>query len=284
MSLAAYKRTLLSWKTLKKLAASFFQAFGLLALVLGVLDILFPKSFNLGYEGIILFSGVSLLWALYAVIPGRAISRQLSVPDTKITIKIGDLFREEAHLVIGMNDVFDTEKGDIIKPNSIQGQFLTKIYNDDRLRLDNDIEDALRGVPGRQDNQKLKGKNKRYPIGTVATLTVGTKKYFCLAYSRMANNLKAQSDVKKLSTSLETLWEEIRVKGQCERVAMAVVGSDLARLGNTVSHSTLIKLTVSSFILASREKLITHELVIVIHHSNLEKVNLVDVNEFLQNF
>ncbi|HYT45208.1 MAG TPA: macro domain-containing protein, partial [Methylomirabilota bacterium] len=74
------------------------------------------------------------------------------------------------------------------------------------------------------------------------------------------------------------------LKGQCERIAMAVVGSDLARLGNTVSHSTLIKLVVSSFILTSREKLVTHELVIAIHKSNMDKVNMVDINEFLQNF
>jgi hypothetical protein len=224
------------------------------------------------------------VWALYAVIPGREVFRQLTVPDTKIRIKVGDLFKEDACLVIGFNDVFDTEKGDIIKPTSIQGQFLTKIYNDDRSRLDRDIEDALRGVSGKLDNQKTKGKNKRYPIGTVATLTVGAKKYFCLAYSRMGNNLKAQSDVKKLQTSLDTLWEEIRLKGQCEPIAMAVVGSDLARLGNTVSHSTLIQLVVSSFILASREKLITHELVIIIHQSNSDKINLVRINEFLQNF
>ena len=251
---------------------------------MGFLDILFPNKLNFGLVGFAFISCVSFLWAIYTIIPAREISRQLSVPDTKIKIKVGDLFREDAHLVIGMNDVFDTEKGDIIKPNSIQGQFLTKIYNNDRSRLDTDIENALRGISGKQDNQKSQGKNKRYPIGTVATLTVSTKKYFCSAYSRMGNNLKAQSDIKKLSTSLEMLWEEIRLKGQCEKVAMAVLGSDLARLGNTVSHSTLIKLIVSSFILASREKFITHELVIVIHRSNLEKVNLVDVNEFLQHF
>ncbi len=279
-----YRRTLLSWKTLKKLIAAFFQVFGVLALLLGVLDIFFPKTFNLGYEGLILFSCVSLMWAGYAVIPGREFSRQLTVPDTKIRIKVGDLFKEDAHLVIGFNDVFDTEKGDIIKPSSIQGQFLTRVYNDDRPRLDKDLEDALRGASGRQDNQKTRGKNKRYPVGTVATVTVGAKKYFCVAYSRMGNDLRVQSDVKRLSTSLETLWEEIRLKGQCERIAMAVVGSDLARLGNTVSHSTLIKLVVSSFILASREKLVTHELVIVIHKSNMDKVNMVDINEFLQNF
>jgi hypothetical protein len=198
-------------------------------------------------------------------------------------MKVGDLFQEDAHLVIGLNDVFDTEKGHIIKPASIQGQFLTRIYNDDRLRLDRDIEDALRGVSYVQDNQKTQGKNKRYPIGTVATLTVGAKKYFCLAYSRMGNDLRAQSDIKMLSTSLEMLWEEIRVKGQREKVAMAVLGSDLARVG-TASHSNLIKLILSFFILASREKPITQELVIIIHQSNLEKVNLNELDDFLQNF
>lgn len=284
MNFAPYKRTLFSWKTLKKLAAAFLQAFGAIALFLGVIATIFPKAPNYGFGEFAVFLGISLLWGCIAIIPGKEISRQLTVPDTKITIKVGDLFQQDAYLVIGMNDVFDTEKGDIIKATSIQGQFLTKVYNDDRQRLDKDINDALQGISSQPDPQKTRGKNNRYPIGTVITLTVGTKKYFCSAYSRMGNDLRAQSDVSKLSTSLEKLWEEIRVKGQGERVAMAVIGSDLARVGNTVSHSNLVKLIVSLFIIASREKWITHELAIIIHPSQLKKVNLVDLNEFLQNF
>ncbi len=283
MSLAAYKRTVFSWQTLKKFVSSFLQILGVIALVLGVLVILFPNTLNFGYEGVIAFSGISLIGALITIIPRRKISRQLTLPDTKITVKVGDLFQEDGNLVIGMNDVFDTEKGNIIKPNSIQGQFLTKIYNDDRLRLDRDIEDALRGASYVQDNQKTQGKSKRYPIGTVATLSVGTKKYFCSAYSRMGIDLKAQSDVKRLSTSLEMLWEAIRLKGQRDKVVMAVLGSDLARI-ITTSHSDLIKLIVSSFILASREQPINQELVIVIHQSNLEKVNMNELDDFLQYF
>ena len=135
MSLAAYKRTVFSWQTLKKFVSSFLQILGVIALVLGVLVILFPNTLNFGYEGVIAFSGISLMGALFTIIPRRKIFRQLTVPDTKITIEVGDLFQEDGNLVIGMNDVFDTEKGNIIKPNSIQGQFLTKIYNDDRLQL-----------------------------------------------------------------------------------------------------------------------------------------------------
>ena len=98
MSLAGYKRTVFSWKTLKQLVSSFFQVFGVIALILGVLDILFPNTFNFGYRGIVVFSCVSLLLAIIYIIIRlrRKISRQLSVPDTKITIKVGDLFREDA--------------------------------------------------------------------------------------------------------------------------------------------------------------------------------------------
>lgn len=282
MKLTVYKKTLFSWQTVKKLFSSFLQAFGALALLLGMLDIFFPNKFNFGYQGIEMLSGASFFWGIFTVIPRWKISRNLLVPDVNITIKVGDLFEENGNLVIGMTDVFDTEKGNIIKPSSIQGQFLSKIYNDDRTRLDKDIKNALQGVSGQRDTDKRKGKNIRYPIGTVVTV-VGSKKYFCSAYSRMGNDLKAQSDINKLSTSLTMLWDEIRLKGQKEKISMGVLGSDLARIG-TASHSNLIKLIVSSFILASREIPIAKELVIVIHENNLEKVNMLELNDFLQNF
>ncbi|HMD90615.1 MAG TPA: macro domain-containing protein, partial [Anaerolineaceae bacterium] len=211
------------------------------------------------------------------------IYRRLSVPDTVIVIKVGDLFKEDSNLVVGMSDTFDTEKGNIIKPKSIQGQFLATIYNDDTSRLNTDLSAALIGVSGKYDSNKTQGKNIRYPIGTVATLSVGTKKYFCSAYSCMGNDLKAQSDIFKLTTSLEMLWENIRLKGQGEKISMAVLGSDLARIG-TASHSNLIKLIISSFILASRKERISEQLTIVIHQNNLEKINMFDINDFLQNF
>src|SRR5438034_53405 len=68
MSLAGYKRTVFSWKTLKQLVSSFFQVFGVIALILGVLDILFPNTFNFGYRGIVVFSCVSLLLAIIYII------------------------------------------------------------------------------------------------------------------------------------------------------------------------------------------------------------------------
>jgi hypothetical protein len=288
--LAEYKRTLFSRNIFRRVIAPFLQAFGLLALFLDVLSIFFPNKFSLGYQGVLAFSAISVLYVLFTIRPRREISRQFSLPDIKITIKVGDLFQEDTHLVIGVTDVFDTEIGDVIKARSIQGQFSSKIYNDDKLLLDKAIEEALQNLstgPGKQrmiDKKKTRGKKIRYPIGTVITLAKNSKKYFCVAYCRMGNDLKAQSSIKDLSMSLDMLWQEIGLKGQMERVAMAVLGSDLARLGNAASHSDLIKLIISSFVYASRLHSVTKELTIVVHQSSLEKINMIVLNDFLQNF
>jgi len=284
MNISAYKTTLNSSQTISKFFSAFFQAFGLQAIILSVLDILFPNTFGLKYFGLLILSIIPFIWALIKIFPRSEISRRLNIPDTLVKIKVGDLFDEPANLVIGMSDTFDTEKGDIIKSGSIQGQFLTKIYNDDTSKLNTSLTDALKDIIGKIDSQKHSGKNTRYPIGTVATLNVGMKKYFCSAYSFLSNDLKAQSDIKKLSTSLDMLWEEIRLKGQGNEIAMAVLGSDLARIGSTASHSNLIKLIVSSFILSSRESPISKQLTIVIHPNNLVKVNMLELDYFLQNF
>lgn len=284
MNIVAYKTTLVSRQTLKKFFSAFLQAFGALAIFLGVFDIFFPNTFGLRFQGLEILSAISFIWSIISVFPKFEISRQLMVPETAITIKVGDLFKEDANLVIGMSDTFDTEKGNIIKPKSVQGQFLTNIYSDNKTQLDSALSGALQGIHTTRDSNKSQGKKMRYEIGTVATLVVGSKKYFCSAYSYMGNDLKAQSNIQRLSKSLEMLWQEIRLKGQRDAIAMAVLGSDLARIGNTASHSNLIKLIVSSFILASRENPISEKLIIVVHPSNLKKVNMLELNDFLQNF
>lgn len=284
MNILALKKTIKSRESLKKLFVSFLNAFGFLAILLGVADILFPNTFGFKFNGLFVFGAISLIWAIINVIPKFEISRDFSVPDIKITIKIGDIFNENANLIIGMNDVFDTEKGVIIKPKSIQGQFLTKVFNDDKIKLDKEIKTALNKIIGKKDPDKKQGKNIRYPIGTVATLSVGNKKYFCSAYSFMGNNLKAQSSIHNIFLSLESLWSEIRLKGQCDDVAIPVIGTDLARTTNTASYSNLIKLIITSFVVSSREAMITKHLKIIIYPDDIKKINLLEIENFLETF
>jgi site-specific recombinase XerD len=258
----------------KRLGLSFLGNFGFLWLLFEPLGLFVPNKLDFGWYGYSALVGASLIGAVFHRFPRVAISCHLPSPDTMIEMKIGDLFEQPGHLVVGTNDVFDTELGDIIKPSSIQGQFLTRIYKDDRASLDKDIETAI-GAAGNQateDLAKMPGKRMRYPVGTAITLGSQSTRYFLTAYGRMGNDLRCTADANALWLSLNGLWEEIRLRGQGMNVVTPILGSDLARTG--LPRMALIKLIVMSFIIASKKQFIARKLTIVIHPNDVDAVNL----------
>lgn len=280
MSLHRYYKTIFSMDSVIDLTLSFLSSFGVLALFLGVFDILWPNKFEFGWGGLWSMVIMSLISAIILSRPKRQFHKVFSVPDMKITIKVGDIFEESSNLIIGFNDVFDTEIGSVISAASLQGKFLTNFYNNDRPRLDRDIDTALTSVQGVVDPAKTTGKNKRYPLGTVAVLQGDKNTYFCTAYSRMGTDLVASSDINDIWQSLSKLWETIRLKGSCQQVSMPIIGSDLARVAG-VSHSALVKLILMSFVIHSRVKIITKDFRLIIHEGNVGKVNLKSTEKFL---
>jgi hypothetical protein len=150
----------------KRLGATFAGIFGLLWLFLEPGGLFLPEWFNWGWWGYGGLVFLSLLIAIALNFPRLSVSRSLSSPNTTIEIKIGDLFDEPGHLVIGTNDVFDTELGEVIKPSSVQGQLLTRVYHSDQRRLDAEIDSALEPLKAdrKKEPNKKKGKIWRYPM------------------------------------------------------------------------------------------------------------------------
>lgn len=168
----------------KRVSRTFVSIFGLIWLFLEPAGFFFPERLDWGWQGYVWLTLLSLLCAIVTNFPRRSVYRSLSSPNSVIEIKVGDLFDEPKHLVIGVNDVFDTALGEILKPSSIQGQFLTKVYHGDQQRLDTDIDKALIFVEARKQEElrKKKGKIWRYPIGTTLALGLPEKRYFLSAY------------------------------------------------------------------------------------------------------
>jgi hypothetical protein len=280
-----FRKTLQSPRTARLWGVAFLAALGLLAGVVGLIAALFPSGIvadRWWYLTLVLV--VSLGYATVRAWPRSHYSRDFPVPDTEVSIVVGDLFEQESHLVIGMSDTFDTETPEVIKARSIQGQLLGRVYEGDLAKLDRDLNTALRGVPvvsteRRQD--KRSGKLKRYGVGTVAVLGTVQRHYFCVAYSRMSNQNVAQSSVSELWLSLSNLWQAVREKGQRETVSIPVVGSDLARLSNQLSRADFVRLILISFLTASREHVVTSQLRIVIHPKDAERLDLRELADFL---
>ncbi|WP_217210615.1 macro domain-containing protein [Streptomyces sp. AC550_RSS872] len=229
---------------------------------------------------------VSLLFGAYRAWPQRKVTREFSNPDIAITVEVGDLFAQGSHLVIGFTDTFDTDttNGVVISSTSVQGQFQEKVYGGDVGKLDSDLSDALERVEyvsTETSEAKPIGKLRRYPISTVATLGSPARHYFCVAYSKMENDLIAQSSVDALWKSLDAVWDAIHVRGQRKAVSIPIIGSELARV-SCLNRESLLKMITLSFVARSRQNPVCKELRIVVHPKDFEHINMLEVDAFLR--
>ena len=281
MNLNTYKKSVLSRRMFIHTFRKFFVILGVVSAVIGIVTVLDPGSYTYGFKGVITLMGICLLAAFIDEHPRKSISTSFSHPDIRVTLKVGNILEQKEHLVIGFSDTFDTEVGDIISVNSLQGKFLSSIYNHDRTRLDRELDLALEGIPFTTDSTKTKGKNKRYEIGTTVAIPGENRKFFCCGYSYMGSDLKASSDVNNLWISLEKMWAKIRYDGEQKSVAMPVIGTQLARVQG-ISFALPIKLILLSFIVNSRIECIAKELTVVILEEDMEKINMIEMKDYIE--
>jgi len=280
MNVAIFAKLLVTTK-LKAIGVAFAGYFGLLWLFIEPLGLFLPQWFDWGWTGYVWLVSLSLIIAVATNFPRTMISRTLSSPDCVVEIKVGDLFKQPENLVIGLNDVFDTEPGEIIKITSVQNQFLIQVYGGDQARLDADIEAALEPIKGQRqaDPDKHKGKNWRYPIGTTIVLGTEGRRYFLSAYGFMGNDLSVKSTVDDIWEALSCLWRQVRLRGHGRSISIPIIGSELARTG--LPRMFLAKLIIISFIAASKERFVANQLTLLICPKDLDKVDLPELEDFL---
>lgn len=118
-------------------------------------------------------------------------------------------------------------------------------------------------------------------MGTVAVLGAPNRHYFCVAYTKMQNNLIAQSDVDLLWRSLSEVWESVYLRGQQKAVSIPIVGSELARI-NCLDRESLLRMILLSFVARSRQGIFCKELRIVVHPKDFDQLNMLEVAAFLR--
>jgi hypothetical protein len=244
---------------------SAFSTIGLAAVVLGLYDVLFPSTVDkIGKPAVVVILVGAVLYGLLRAWP-RVVQVNYRSPNTTITIIPGDLLTDDAHLVIGMTDTFDTTPG-VIAQSSLQAKFLDRLLGGDTARFDRGIEQSLaaEGVVKTGTVQKP-GKTNRYPLGTVATLEEGRRRFFCVG----------------VVESLSALWKAVCRHANGESVAMPVIGMGQSRLSQALSPSDAIRLQVLSFWLASREERRCQELRIVVLPEVYDTLDRGSLQDFL---
>lgn len=269
-------------------ATQSFAAFGVFALLAQSYQAVWDRSPVPGRAGLVAVVMVagSVGFGLLRVRPESIIARSFDHPRCRVEIVPGDLFEQkDSHLVVGFTDVFDTDPSDsrIVDEGSLQAQFLRREYDGDLHRLDADLRTALAGTPIlstvlRAD--KAHGKLERYPLGAVAVLGIPRRRFFCVAYSTMSGGLVARSSTDVLWHSLSRLWDAVEEHGGRQPLAMPVTGAALARV-DALDQQSIVRLILLSFVAASRERLRTSQLRIVLRPTDFARIDHLELRAFL---
>ncbi len=204
-----------------------------------------------------------------------------------VVVVRGDLFdQDDANLVVGFSDTFDTSTDDIvISRESVQGQLVDRLFEGRHRVLDDHLRRGLREVtPLATESVRAKprGRRTRYPIGTAVPVPVGRRRVFALAYSRLGNDLRARSAPADLRLSLERLWPSVALHGLFRPVAIPLIGAGLSRLVE-LDHTQLLSLIVETFTESLRQDpAVCPELRIVLRDEELERTDLSAVEAFLR--
>jgi hypothetical protein len=262
-------------------------AVGLMSGVVQLITAVWSFDQGLGHPWWIL-AGIAVLsvgWGLFRAWPPTRVRRQFERPDMIVSIEVGDLFDQDAHLVVGFSDTFDTDTTDslVINAKSVLGQMLHRIYGGDRERLDRELSTALEDakVESVETTGAKRGKSERFPIGTVAILGPPSRRIFGIAYTKMGNDLIARSTVDHIWHSLNQVWDAAHLHGQRERIAVPLIGAEFARI-TCLDRESLLKLILLSFVARSRQDPVCHEMVLMVHPRDYEKINILEVEAFLR--
>lgn len=234
---------------------------------------------------------IALVWTLIEIFPKRKISHKISGLDANIELLIGNLFDRESSLIIPTNSTFDTDLSrniqnrSIISEKSVQGQFTTKYFKNKTAILDDDLEKSLTEdefVILDRSNKKY-GKQKEYKIGTVAALHFDNHTAYWVAMAKLNSSMNAESSDENILIALSSVWNYISTKGNYEeKIIIPIIGTGFSRINS--KREDIIKLIISSFIAAMRNRKFCQNLTIAIHPTDYvrHEINLKEVEDYLR--
>lgn len=245
----------------KKLRKAYYKILSAISVVVTLLSIKPVSSIEDGINNpyvweIILIIYFVLLVVAYIVMWICANERKkisLDINGNVLEIRHGSIFEEPSDVwkVVNANEYFDTElggKGSLVSAESVEGKYLRKFYATGTMELDERIREQLSCVQGRKKKQRRRGKEIKYPLGTIFCDMKDNRKYLLTAFARMDDANRAYLSMKDYVNFLMNFWEEIDKVYDGHSITISLFGTGIVRLDKSdVSPQELLELIVWSF-------------------------------------
>lgn len=247
---------------------------------------LFYNELIIKYQLIIILSWLIMIISYYTysfVKMNKMKSISLSIHGSTFEIKSGNIFESPELKVINFNEYFDTQVDDkIIAKNSLNGQFIQRILNNNTEKLDKEIEIQLKEkIVEKNDSRKL-GKKKKYNLGEIVVY----EEYLLTSLTKFTEDNRATISLKEYLEFLMNFWDNLDKIYSGRSVAITLFGSSsLTRFADAyeISDQDLIEIIIWTFKISKIKFKYPSKITMLLSDNLINKINLYKIKEMYKN-
>lgn len=255
----------------------FFEVFAILATLFSIWVAFFPISDETRkISGIVFLSVCAAIFVAVLIFANLTPKVELKIRNTKIVIRVGDIWETPGKKIIPMNEYYDTENLGIISERSLHGQFIER-YKDKEKEIYEHIVQTLnsRGIKG-VVLKRSKGKNIRYDLGTICEYD----EYLLLAYTSFDKDNMANLSGDKCPRCYANMWHEIDVHNNGESISMPVLGTGKTRFDKGYKPQELLEMLLFTFRMSGVNLERQATLNIIVHETMAKDINFLRLKDF----
>lgn len=247
----------------------------LAAIFSGVKLVLDSDGFNYLILVLIIFV---ITFISYSYEPMRV---EFKVPgcDTKIKLEFGDLFNQQSHILVGVNEFFDGELGQPVSKNTVHGQFIVRNFSGSAVEFRKivDLKLSELNITPTQTARAFEP-SKSFPLGTTIAVPNGQHLAFLMAMAKTdLVNSKATSDVPMLWSALETALKTVHFHGNGGSLAMPLFGNGQSGIKLEPQHLLrLIVLNLINFSINGNARL-PKKVLIILHEDCFQELDIREI-------
>ena len=205
--------------------------------------------------------------------------RKITVNNSTVYLKFGDIFLEKDWKVIAFNEYFDTQVDEkIIAKGTLNGQFINKYITDiplfdKQISSDPHLIDKEVG----ENKERKNGKKMRYQLGTIHI----HDDYMLTAFSKFRDDNKAILNISDYLEFLMNFWSEVDAFYACRPVSITLFGSGITRFPDfsTINAQELLEIILWTFKLSRVKFTYPACIHIVISPDKQDKISFYDLEE-----
>jgi hypothetical protein len=202
-------------------------------------------------------------------------STVLKIRGTKVTVKFGDIFKENGKKVITFNEYFDTQVDDIIiAAKTLNGVVVNQLGADYVDSVINQNKRLQNCVIERNCIRKQGGKTTKYKLGTICPCG----DFFLVAFSKFDENDRAFHTFDSYVSCLMNMWNELDISYGLNPIITTLPGSGITRFKDEkMTRQELLEIFIWTFRKSRIDFKYPSSLTVLLPENIKDEINLYEI-------